>query len=164
MQQRVSERAATPCITPTVNHGRCSIMVFKGFCQLQSREFVSNEGQIESDRLSQHTAASCDPVWNTAWESRICTQSKEKQHALQLISLLAQSANLNPIQLVRDELDQKVRAKPGTSATHLWQLLPESWAELSSVYLQSLVERAGLIQFVLHYLTGLSASYQLTTV
>ena len=40
-----------------------------------------------------------------------------------------------------DELDRKVRAKQSISATHLWQLLQESRAELSSVYLQSLMER-----------------------
>ena len=68
-------------------------------------------------------------------------ESKEEQHVLQLMSWLAQSMDLNPIELVRDELDQKVRAKQSTSASHLWQLSQESWAELSSVYLQSLVER-----------------------
>ena len=40
-----------------------------------------------------------------------------------------------------DELDRKVRAKQPTSAAHLWQVLQESWAELSSVDLQFLVER-----------------------
>ena len=37
-----------------------------------------------------------------------------------------QSMDLNPIELVWDELDQKVRAKQSTSVTHLWQLLQES--------------------------------------
>ena len=57
------------------------------------------------------------------------------------MSWLAQSADLNPIELVWDELDQKVRAKQPTSAAHLGQHLQESWAELSSIYLQSLEER-----------------------
>ena len=42
---------------------------------------------------------------------------------------------------VQEEFDQKVKAKQPTRVAHLWQLLQESWAELSSVYLQSLVER-----------------------
>ena len=54
------------------------------------------------------------------------------------MSWLAQSADINPIELVWDELVQKVRAKQPTSATHFWQLLQKSWVELSSVYLQSL--------------------------
>ena len=50
-----------------------------------------------------------------------------------------QLADLNPIELVWDELDRKVRAKQDTSMAHLSQLLQESWTELFSVYL-SLVE------------------------
>ena len=53
----------------------------------------------------------------------------------------AQLADLNPIELVWIELDRKVRAKQSTSVAHLWQLLQESWTELSSVLLQSLGER-----------------------
>ena len=39
------------------------------------------------------------------------------------------------------ELDRKVRAEEPTSKAHLWQHLQENLAELSSVDLQSLVER-----------------------
>ena len=53
----------------------------------------------------------------------------------------AQSADLNPIELVWGELDGKVRAKQVMGAAYLWHLLQESWSELSSVSLQSLVER-----------------------
>ena len=57
----------------------------------------------------------------------------------------AQSADLNPKELVCDELEQNVSAKQSTSTAHLWQLLLEIWAELSTVYLQSLVERMSRI-------------------
>ena len=68
----VGERAAIPCITATVKNGGGSALI-EGL-QLQSRVFAAGEEQIESDRLSQHTAASRDPIWNaTAFESRICT-------------------------------------------------------------------------------------------
>ena len=43
------------------------------------------------------------------------------------MSLPVQSADLNTIELVWDELDWKIRAK----WPHLWQLLQECWAELS---------------------------------
>ena len=43
---------------------------------------------------------------------------------------LAQSADLNRIELVWDELDRKVRAKQTTSTDRHWELLQESWAEL----------------------------------
>ena len=54
---------------------------------------------------------------------------------------LAQSTYLNPIELVWDELDRRVKAKQPTSATHLWELLQQRWEELSEKYLISIVER-----------------------
>ena len=62
-------------------------------------------------------------------------KSKEGQYALQLTSWSAQSADLNPIELVWDELDRKVRAQQPTIEVHLRQLSQESRAELYSVYL-----------------------------
>ena len=54
----------------------------------------------------------------------------------------AQSPDLNPIELVCDELDRRVKAKQPTSATHsLWELLQQCWEELSEQYLISIVER-----------------------
>ena len=53
----------------------------------------------------------------------------------------AQSPDLNPIELVWDELDRRVKAKQPTSATHLWELLQQSWEELSEEYLIFIVER-----------------------
>ena len=67
-------------------------------------------------------------------------KAKRKKHVLQLMSWPAHSVDLKHIELVWDELDRKVRTKQPTSAAHLWPLLQESYAELSSVYLQSLVE------------------------
>ena len=76
--------------------------------------------------------------------SKVCLsyiKSLEEQHVLRLMSWPVQLGDLNPIELVCDELKQKVKAKQPTSAAHLWQLLQESWAGLSSVYFQSLMER-----------------------
>ena len=53
---------------------------------------------------------------------------------------LAQFEDLNPIEPVWDELDQKIRVKQPTNAAHLWQILLESWVELLSVHLLSFVE------------------------
>ena len=61
------------------------------------------------------------------------TKSKEEQCVLQLMSWSVQSADLNPIELMWDKLDQEVRAKRPTSAAHFSVLLQECWAELSSV-------------------------------
>ena len=74
------------------------------------------------------------------YTSKLCQRyikSKEEKHILQLMSWLAQSADLNPIELEWDELYQKVRAEQATNPAYHWQLLQESWVD----YLQSLVKR-----------------------
>ena len=53
----------------------------------------------------------------------------------------AQSPDLNPIELVWDELDRWVKAKQPTSGARLWELLQQCWEELSKQYLISIVER-----------------------
>ena len=57
---RFGEKVTIPCITPTVRLRGGSIMWVrgKGFWQLQERGFARYKRQIESDRGSQHTAAS----------------------------------------------------------------------------------------------------------
>lgn len=44
VRRRVGERAATPCIPPTVKHRKSSVIVWGGYCQLQSRSFAPGEG------------------------------------------------------------------------------------------------------------------------
>ena len=80
--------------------------------------------------------------------SKLCQifiKSKEELDVLQLMFKPAQSMNLNPIELVWEEVDREVRAKQPISAVHLLYLLQESRAELSSVYRQSLAERMSRI-------------------
>ena len=67
-QWRVGERAATFCITPTIKHGGGSAMVWGAFANYKA---ILGEGQIESDWLSQPTAASHDPLWNATCGSSI---------------------------------------------------------------------------------------------
>ena len=53
----------------------------------------------------------------------------------------AQSPDLNPVELVWDELDRRVKAKQPTSATHLWELRQQCWEDISEQYLISIAER-----------------------
>ena len=81
-----------------------------------------------------------DPKHTSKFRQRYI-KNKEKQHIHQLMSWPAQIADLNPIELLWDERDWKVRAKQATNATDTWQLLQESLAVFSSVCVQSLFER-----------------------
>ena len=76
--------------------------------------------------------------------SRLCQnylRRKEQDGRLEIMEWPAQSPDLNPIELVWDELDRRVKANQPSSATHLWELLQQCWEELSEQYLISIVER-----------------------
>ena len=60
------------------------------------------------------------------YTSKLCQKYIKSKEELQLMSWPAQSTDLNPIELVCDEIDRKVRAKQPASAVHLRQLLEES--------------------------------------
>jgi len=53
-----------------------------------------------------------------------------------------QSPDLNPIEMVWDELDRRVKEKPPTSAQHLWELLQDCWKTIPGDYIMRLTENA----------------------
>ena len=150
VQQRVSERAATTCITPTVKHGGGFVMVCFFFINWKVGDLHLVKGKLNQTvyhSILQHNAIpsgkwlvgqgfvlmqDTDPI-HTIKLCQKYIKSQEEQLMLQLMSWLVQSVDLNPIELWWDEVGQRVRAKQPTSAAHLWQLLQESWAELFSV-------------------------------
>ena len=52
-----------------------------------------------------------------------------------------QSSDLNPIEMVWDELDRRVKEKQQTSAQHMWELLQDCWKSIPGDYLMKLVEK-----------------------
>ena len=53
----------------------------------------------------------------------------------------AQSPDLNPIELLWEQLDHMVRKKCPPSQYNLWEVLQETWGEISSDYLNKLTAR-----------------------
>jgi hypothetical protein len=52
-----------------------------------------------------------------------------------------QSPDLNPIEMVWDELDCRGKEKQPTTAQNMWQLLQDCWKSNPGDYLMKLVER-----------------------
>ena len=76
--------------------------------------------------------------------SRLCNgylTKKESDGVLGQMPWPQQSPNLNPVEMVWDELDHRVKAKQPTSAQHLWELLQDSWKTIPGDYLMKLIER-----------------------
>ena len=53
----------------------------------------------------------------------------------------AQSPDLNPIELLWEQLDCMVRKKSPSSQSNLWEVLQEAWGEIYSGYLNKLTAR-----------------------
>ena len=53
----------------------------------------------------------------------------------------AQSPDLDPIELLWEQLDRMVRKKCPSSQSNLWEVLQEAWGEISSDYLNKLTAR-----------------------
>ena len=52
-----------------------------------------------------------------------------------------QSPDLNPIEMVWDELDRRVKEREPTSAQHMWELFQDCWKSIPGDDLMKLVER-----------------------
>lgn len=52
-----------------------------------------------------------------------------------------QSPDLNPIELLWEELDRRVRKICPISAEHLWDILQKEWKAIPSSVIEKLVER-----------------------
>lgn len=158
VRRKPGERFKSKCIAPTVKHGGGSVMVwgcfsFEGVGELfkingimkkeQYRQILqriaipSGVGLIgygfvfQQDNDPKHTSNYCQNY----------LKSKEEEGVLELMEWPPQSPDSNPIELLWDELDRKVRSMRPTSESHLWECLQRAWNNIELETLQKLVER-----------------------
>lgn len=76
--------------------------------------------------------------------SKICKKYLDKltnKGKLEVMLWPPQSPDLNPIELLWDELDRNVRKICPTSTEHLWKILQAEWTKISSETLNKLLNR-----------------------
>uniref|UniRef100_A0AAZ3R416 Uncharacterized protein n=1 Tax=Oncorhynchus tshawytscha TaxID=74940 RepID=A0AAZ3R416_ONCTS len=69
----------------------------------------------------------------TQHTTRLCKgylTKKESDGVLHQMTWPPQSPDLNPIEMVLDELDRRVKEKQPTSARHMWELLQDCWKSI----------------------------------
>uniref|UniRef100_A0A4W5RC16 Tc1-like transposase DDE domain-containing protein n=1 Tax=Hucho hucho TaxID=62062 RepID=A0A4W5RC16_9TELE len=69
----------------------------------------------------------------TQHTSRLCKgylTKKERDGVLHQMTWPPQTPDLNPIEMVKDELDSRVKEKQPTSAQHMWELLQDCWKSI----------------------------------
>ena len=76
--------------------------------------------------------------------SKLCKeflQEKEQQQVLKIMTWPPQSPDLNPIELLWDQLDRQVRKSCPLSQKDLWKKLQEEWQKITKTTLDKLVAR-----------------------
>lgn len=153
-----SEKFIPQCLVPTVKHGGGSVFVwgcFSGFGQgdlVQITGILNKEGY--KDILRDHAIPSGLRLIGTNFimqqdndpkhSSKLCRgylQEKENEGLLKNMDWPAQSPDLNPIELLWEELDRKLRDVAPTSQKHLWERLKTCWDNLPFETLDKLIER-----------------------
>jgi hypothetical protein len=146
------------CVTPTVTHGGGSVMAWGSFAGSRVGELHRVSGTL--NQYGYHSILQCHAIPSGVrlvgqgfipqqdndpeHTSRLChnyLRRKEQDGSLQIMEWPAQSPDLDPIQLVWDELCRRMKVKQPTCTTHLWELRKQCWEGIYGQYLISIVER-----------------------
>ena len=104
---------------------------------LQRHAILSGFGVVGSafifqqDNDPKHTSRLC----------KVYLTKKENDRVLRQMTRPPQSPDLNPVKMVWDGMDHRVKTKGLTSAQHFWELLQDCCKTISGKYLMKLIER-----------------------
>ena len=142
VRRRVGERMLSACVVPTVNHG--GEVWWCGDALLVTLSLIYLEFKTHLTSMATTAFRSETPshlVWTIFFFStgqwpnsvRLCKvylTKKESDGVMHQMTWPPQSPDLNPIEMVWDKLDRRVKEKLPTSAQHMWELFQVCWKSI----------------------------------
>lgn len=158
VRRRRGERMKSQCVTPTVKHGGGSVMVWGCFAGDKVGDLVRINGTLKKEGYHRILINNAVPSGkrligrgfvlqqdnDPKHSSKLCrgyVNRKEKCGELKNMIWPSQSPDLNPIELLWDELDREVRKLRSSNVEELWNNLQSCWTAISAQTLQNLISR-----------------------
>lgn len=158
VRRKQGERFKSQCIAPTVKHGGGSVMVWGCFSYEGVGELVKIDGIMRKEhyhRILQQSAIPSGIGLNgygftfqqdndPKHMSKLCQnylRSKEDDGVLKMMEWPPQSPDVNPIELLWEELDRQARVMCPTSEKSMFDCLKTAWNNVEVEKLHKLVER-----------------------
>ena len=159
VRRHQNERYIPQYIVPTVKHGGGSIMVWGCFAGHKIGDLIRVRGIMKKEQyreiLENHAVPSAhqmvvrrQPVFmqdnDPKHKSKLCANYLNQlvqEKTLTLMDWPAQSPDLNPIELLWDEIDRYMKKFQVKSEEHLWELLQKAWKAVTMETLNKLIFR-----------------------
>lgn len=158
VRRETGERFDPRCITPTFKHGGGSVMVWGCFSYDGVGELVKINGILRKEQYHSILQRSAIPSGigligfgftfqqdnDPKHTAKLCQnylKSKENESVLEIMEWPPQSPDINPIELLWEELDRKVKSMRPTGESEMFECLKLAWETLEARTYQKLVER-----------------------
>lgn len=158
VRRLVGERMNPSCIVPTVKHGGGSVLVWGSFARSGVGDLIRISGILNKEGylniLQQNAIPSGKRLVGRGFilqqdndpkhSSKLCRGFvNEEEQKGELVNMVwpAQSPDLNPIELLWDELDRATRKIRPQNHEHLWECLQRCWQQIDDDAIRKLIER-----------------------
>ena len=158
VRRSVGQRMVPQCVAPTVKHGGGSVMVWGCFAGNEVGDLIQVEGILNKEGylniLKKHAVPSGKRLVGRGFvfqqdndpkhSSKLCKgylENRKKRKDLKVMLWPAQSPDLNPIELLWDELHREVRKLLSKNTRELMENLKLCWRRISPETLRKLINR-----------------------